>query len=122
LQALDVSKLQAALAANPTAVQNLLSGAQGMVTQLGTYLTGVTGFATQVSSGLLGTAPSVSMMQAYENSNASQITSIQEQISLIQTNVNQYADSLRQEFVAAETQLSGYQSLQQQLGSFFKSS
>lgn len=121
LQPLDVSKLQAAMAANPTAVQNLLSGAQGMVTQLGTYLTGVTGFATQVSSGLLGTAPTVSMIQAYENANSSQITSIQEQISLIQTNVNQYADQLRQEFVAAETQLAGYQSLQQQLGSFFKS-
>ena len=121
LQALDVSKLQAALSADPGAVQSLLAGAQGMVTQIGTYLTGVTGFPTQVSSGLVGSAPKISLMQGYENSNSSQIQSIQEQIAVIQNNVNQYADQLRAEFTASESQLAGYQALQQQLSSFFSS-
>jgi len=122
LQPLDVSKLQAALASSPSSVQNLLTSAQGIVNQLGTYLTGVTGVPTNVASGLLGQIPNVSLIQGFENANTDQIGSIQQQIQLIQTNANQQADQLRAEFVSTESQLAGYQSLQTQLASFFKSS
>lgn len=122
LQALDVTKFQAAFTANPTAVQNLLSGAQGVVTQMGTYLTGVTGLPTQTANALLGTIPSTSLIQGFENANTSQVDSIQQQITQIQENANMQADQLRAEFVQTETTLAGYQALQQQLGSFFKSS
>lgn len=119
LQPLDPQALQNALASNPTAVQNLFNGAQGMVTQLGTYLTGVTGFPTNVSTGLLGTIPRTSLIQNFENANSDQISSIQQQVSLIRDNANQQADALRAEFVATETQLAGFQALQSQLSSFF---
>jgi flagellar hook-associated protein 2 len=122
LQPLNVSQLQAALAANPNAVQSLLTGTQGMVTQIGTYLTSVTGLPTLASNGLLGTIPSVSLIQGFENANTSEIDNIQQQITQIQSNANMQADQLRTEFVNTETQLAGYQSLQSQLGSFFKSS
>jgi len=59
---LDVTKLQAALASNPSSVQNLLNGSNGIVSQLGTYLTGVTGLPTMLSSGLAGSIPTVSVM------------------------------------------------------------
>lgn len=121
LQSLDVSKLQAALADNPNAVQSLLSGAQGLVTQMGTYLTGATGLPTQTSTGLLGSIPNVSLIQGFEDSNNSIIDSIQQQITQINDTANQQADALRAEFVNTETQLVGFQSLQSQLGSFFKS-
>ena len=122
LQALDVSAFQAAFLANPTAVQNLLSGTSGVVQQMGTYLTGVTGLPTNTATGLLGSIPTVSLIQGFENTNTDQITSIQQQISQIQNNVNMQADQLRAEFVQTETTLAGYQALQQQLGSFFKGS
>lgn len=121
LQTLDTSALAKALAADPSGVQNLLTGAQGIVTQIGTYLTGVTGIPTQTATGLLGSIPSVSLLQGFENSNNSEVTSIQQQIALIKDNANQQADALRTEFVDTEAQLAGFQSLQQQLSSFFKS-
>jgi flagellar hook-associated protein 2 len=122
LQPLDVSKLQTAFAADPAAVQNLLSGTQGLVTQIGTYLAGVTGLPTQTASSLVGSIPAVSLIQGYENSNNSEIDSIQQQVKQIQDNANQQADALRAEFVQTETTLAGYQALQAQLASFFSSS
>jgi flagellar capping protein FliD len=110
------------MAANPSAVQNLLNGAQGLVTQMGTYLTGVTGLPTQTANAMLGNIPVVSMLQGFENSNNSMVDSIQQQITQIQNNANQQADALRAEFVSTESTLAGYQALQQQLGSFFSSS
>jgi hypothetical protein len=97
-----------------------LSGAQGLVTQMGTYLTGATGLPTQTSTGLLGSIPNVSLIQGFENSNNSIIDSIQQQITQINDTANQQADALRAEFVNTETQLVGFQSLQSQLSSFFK--
>ncbi|HKU69052.1 MAG TPA: flagellar filament capping protein FliD [Candidatus Baltobacteraceae bacterium] len=117
----DSSKLIAAFTANASAVQNLLAGTQGVVTQMGTYLTGVTGLPTQTEQGFLGSIPSISLLQGFENSNSSQITSIQQQIQQIRDNANQQADALRNEFVATETAIAGYQSLQSQLGSMFSS-
>jgi flagellar hook-associated protein 2 len=121
LQPLNVQQLQTALASNPSAVQNLLTSTQGIVNQLGTYLTGVTGVPTNVASGLLGQIPAVSLIQGFENANTNDIQSIQQQVQLIQNNANQQADQLRAEFVSTESQLAGYQSLQTQLASFFKS-
>lgn len=117
----DPSKIAQAFASNPSAVQNLLSGSQGLVTQMGTYLTGVTGLPTQIENGFLGNIPSISLMQGFENGNSSEVTSIQQQIQTIKDNANAQADQLRTEFVNSETAIAGYQSLQTQLSSFFKS-
>jgi flagellar hook-associated protein 2 len=119
---LDPNKLAQAFASNATAVQNLLTGSEGLVTQMGTYLTGVTGLPTQSQTGFYGSIPTTSLLQGFENSNSDEITSIQQQIQQIQNNANMQADQLRAEFVNTETALAGYQALQQQLGSFFKSS
>ena len=118
----DTTALANAFASNPSSAQNLFAGSQGLVNQMGTYLTSVTGLPTQSATGLLGTIPTVSLIQGFENSNTSQITSVQQQIQQIQDNANQQADMLRAEFVNTETQLAGFQSLQSQLGSFFGSS
>lgn len=122
LQPLDVSKLQALFASNPSSVQSLLNGASGLVTTMGTYLTNITGLPTQTSTSILGSIPSLSLMQGFENSNNSEVDSIQQQITQIQNNANQQADALRAEFVSTESTLAGYQALQQQLGSFFSGS
>ncbi len=119
LQPLNVQQLQQALAANPNAVQALFNGPQGLVTQMGTYLTSVTGMPTNTANALLGAIPSVSLVQGFENTNSSNIQSLQQQIAQIQDNVNMQADAMRTEFVQAETQIAQYQSLQSQLGSFF---
>jgi flagellar hook-associated protein 2 len=122
LQPLDASKLQALFASNAPAVQSLLNGASGLVTTMGTYLTDVTGLPTQTSTSILGSIPSLSLIQGFENSNNSEVDSIQQQITQIQNNANQQADALRAEFVSTESTLAGYQALQQQLGSFFSGS
>jgi flagellar hook-associated protein 2 len=120
LKPLDVTKLQNALAANPSAVQSLFSGSSGLVQQMGSYLTGVTGMPTSTATALLGAIPTVSLIQGFENTNTSNIDTIQQQIKQIQDNVNMQADQLRQEFTATEGQLAQLQALQTQLGSFFK--
>lgn len=117
----DATALANAFASNPSGFQNLFTGSQGLVTQMGTYLTGVTGLPTQTATGFIGSIPTVSLIQGFENSNTSQVSSVQQQIQLIQDNANQQADALRAEFVNTETQIAGFQSLQQQLGSFFSS-
>ncbi|HET9096324.1 MAG TPA: flagellar filament capping protein FliD [Candidatus Baltobacteraceae bacterium] len=122
LQALNASKFAAAFTANPTAVQNLLYGTQGLVQQMGSYLTGVTGLPTQTQTGLIGSVPATSLMLSFQQANDAQVSSIQEQVKQIQENANMQADQLRAEFVQTETSLAGYQALQQQLGSFFKGS
>jgi flagellar capping protein FliD len=119
LQPLDVATLQAALAANPNAVQDVLNGAQGLTNQIGGYLTGVTGLPTQLNSGLVGTIPTVSIIQGFENSNTSVISELQAEIATIQNNANQQANNLRSEFVASETAIAGYQALQQQVNADF---
>ncbi len=122
LQPLNASALVAALQANPTAVQALLTGPNGLASQLGGYLTGVTGIPTILPSGVVGQIPSVSILQNDENTLASQIASIQQQVQNIKDVANAQADQLRSEFVNTETQLSQYQALQQQLSGFFKQS
>jgi flagellar capping protein FliD len=120
LQALDLTKFNAAMAANPSQVQALFTSSTGIIGSLGAYLTGVTGQPTTLTSGLVGTIPSISLMQGFENSNSDQISSLQKQVQLITDQANQYADSLRQQFSASEQQIAQYQSLQSQLAGFFK--
>jgi flagellar hook-associated protein 2 len=122
LQALNVAQFQAALQADPTAVQDILNGAQGLTNQVGSYLTGVTGLPTQLNSGLVGNIPIVSLIQGFENSNTSEIAQLQDQLATIQDNANSQADTLRAEFVASETAIAGYQALQQQLNATFGTS
>jgi flagellar hook-associated protein 2 len=120
-QPLNVQTFLNALQADPSAVQQLLQGAQGLTNSLGSFLTGVTGFPTILDSGPVGTVPSVSTMQNAENTNSSEITSIQQQIKQITDNANMQANLLRQEFVSSETLISEYQALQAQVNAMFKS-
>ncbi len=119
LQPLNAAALSAALAANPSAVAQLFNGPGGLVNQLGSYLTTVTGSPTLTTNSIVGSIPSVSLMQGFENGIQSQVSSLQTQIQQIQDNANQQADQLRQEFVASETAISGYQSMMQQVDAYF---
>jgi len=121
IQALDVNKLNAALAANPNAVQQLLGGTTGLAYRVGGYLTTVTGAPTLIAHGVVGEIPKISVLQGFENSNTDHITSIQQQIQQITDSANAQADLLRAQFTATEGQLAVYQSLQSQLAGFFKS-
>ncbi len=115
LQPLDVNALVSALDANPSAVQSLLNGANGLTTQLGTYLTGVTGAPTILDSGPVGNIPATSIIQNYENTNTDTIQSLQQQITQITDNANEQANSLRSQFVASETLIAQLQAEQQTL-------
>lgn len=121
LTALDPAKFAAAFQANPNAVQQVLQGAQGLTNQLGTYLTALTGAPTLLSSGPVGTIPTTSIIQGFEDADNSNVSSLQDQIKRITDSANMQADSLRQQFTATEGTLAVYQSLQSQLSGFFKS-
>jgi len=120
IQPLDVAKLQAALAANPNAVQQLLGGTSGLAYKVGGYLTTVTGAPTLIAHGVVGEIPKISVIQGFENSNNDHITSLQQQVKQITDSANAQADLLRSQFTATEGQLAVYQSLQSQLAGFFK--
>lgn len=122
-QALNVSKFAAALAANPSQVQQIFVGATSITNNLGNYLGQVTGLPTLLQNGIIGTLSqgSTSIIQGFENTNTDSITSIGQQIQLVTDNANQQADQLRTEFVNTEATIAQYQSLQSQLSGFFKS-
>jgi hypothetical protein len=121
-QALNVTSLLNALAANPTAVQALFQGSNSLTNNLGTYLTTVTGLPTLLNSGTVGDVPDTGILSGFENANNAQIQNIQSQVTQITDNANQQANLLRQEFVSSESQIASYQALQSQLSGFFKSS
>lgn len=123
-QPLNVSTLTAALAANPSQVQQLFQGANSISNNLGTYLGQVTGLPTLLNTGVVGELPvgGVAIIQGFENTNTDRIASITTQIQQITNNANMQADQLRTEFTSTEGQLAVYQSLQQQLSGFFNSS
>lgn len=124
LQALDTATFDSALAANPTIVQGLFTGASGILAGLGNYLTYVTGTPTQLGpqGSFLGTAPDVSLLQGLENTNSSQIDSINQQISLVNDMAIAQANQLRAEFNASETMIAQLQQEQQSLASFLGNS
>ena len=115
-KALDLTKFNAAYAANPSQVASLFTGASSLVGQLGAYLTQVTGVPTALGFGLAGTVPAVALIQNFENGNTANINSLQQQVSLITDSVNQQADNLRKQFTASEAQIASLQQLQSQLG------
>ena len=116
-QPLNAAKFVAAFEANPSAVQSLLNGASGLTNQLGNYLTTVTGAPTLLDSGPVGTIPSISVIQNYENANTDQIQAYQAQIKQITDAANQQASNLRTQFVASESLIAQLQAEQQQLAS-----
>ncbi|HTU82591.1 MAG TPA: flagellar filament capping protein FliD, partial [Candidatus Acidoferrales bacterium] len=91
LQPLNVQQFLSALQSNPTAVSNLINGASGLTTQLGSYLTSVTGTPTLLNSGLVGTIPNVSIIQNFENTNTDAISNYQQQIQQITDTANTQA-------------------------------
>ncbi len=119
LQPLDVTSFLAAYQADPNAVKNLIIGANSLTTQLGSYLTGVTGSPTQLNSGMVGSIPSVSLIQNYENSNNDVISNLEQQVQQITDNANQYADTLRTEYTSDEGTIAGLQSEQEELAAYF---
>ncbi len=121
-QALDVSKLTAALAANASQVQQIFQGANSISNNLGNYLGQVTGLPSLLQNGVVGTLPSggTAIIQGFENTNNDQIATLTDRIQQITDSANMQADQLRQEFTATEGQLAVYQSLQSQLSGFFK--
>ena len=115
LQALDTTSFISAFESNPNGVLNLLNGSNGLTTQLGTYLIGVTGTPTILNAGPVGTIPSVSILQNYENTNTDSITSLQQQItSSLTTRINRPTRFAAQ-FVASESLISELQSEQSEL-------
>jgi flagellar capping protein FliD len=116
LQALDVTTFAAALAANPSAVQNLFtSTAGGLAQSLGTQLTIATGLPTFLANGLADSVPAQSLLNTVEDSNQLQIDALQQQVSLIDSEAVMQANELRAEFSASETQIAELQALQSQI-------
>jgi flagellar hook-associated protein 2 len=114
---LDVSKLTAALAANPNAVSKLFVGTTSVITGLGSYLTSATGLPTQLTSGVAGTIPAQSLFSLYTQETSDQIGSLQQQIQLVTDQANAQADRLRAQFTASEGTIAQLQSEQSSLSS-----
>lgn len=119
LAPLNVSSLLAAYESNPSAVQNLIVGANSLTNQLGSYLATVTGSPTLLNSGPVGNVPVISLIQNFENGNTDNITTLEQQVSQITDEANQQATALRSGFVASETAIAGLQAEQQELASVF---
>lgn len=119
LAPLNVKTFLAAYASNPNAIVDLLTGANGLTNQLGSYLTTVTGSPTLLDSGPVGTIPRTALIQNYENGNNDTIANLEQQVTQITDEANQQANALRSEFVSSETQIAGLQAEQQELASVF---
>jgi flagellar hook-associated protein 2 len=114
---LDVSSFTAAFAADPSAVANLFVSAsakstEGLTNQLGAFLTSATGQPTSLITGLVGSIPSVSLLQNDENQATAQITSLNLSIKNVTDQANAQADALRAQATASEVLVSKYQSEQ----------
>jgi flagellar hook-associated protein 2 len=114
--ALDVSKLSAALATDSSAVAKLFTGSASLVGQLGSYLTSVTGLPTQLTGALAGSIPVNPLFQTLTSQTTDQISSLQQQIQLVTDQANLQANQLRQEFVGSEAAIAQLQSMQASLG------
>src|SRR5579872_1463793 len=124
LQALDTSTFDAALAADPAAVQSLFTSNSGVLGQVGTYLTFVTGTPTSLgpNNPFLAQVPDTSLLQSIETSNSNQIDSINQQISIINDEATAQANQLRAQFTASETLIAQLQQEQSSLSSILGSS
>lgn len=115
LQQLDAAAFEKAFASNPNGVFSLLTGSNGLTSQLGAYLTGVTGAPTILNQGVVGTVPAVSLINNYETTNTDAITNLQQQIQQLTDNANAQANNLRAQFTASESAIAELQAEQQQL-------
>jgi flagellar hook-associated protein 2 len=116
LQILDKTKFEAALAANPAAVQALFTAPTGSLTQtLGAQLTIATGLPTFLNHRIASSVPSSALLTNIEDSNSFTITSLKQQIKLIEDEANQQANRLRTQFTASETLIAQLQGLQTQI-------
>jgi flagellar hook-associated protein 2 len=136
LAALDVTAFEAAYAANTSAVQNLFtlnprlqaaSGSGGGTVPvpgatygfsylLGQQLAQVDGLSTFLTGSLVSPGNlATSLLNSITTSNNQQIDSLQQQITLINNEATQQADSLRAQFTASETQIARLQALQAQI-------
>lgn len=115
LAALDTTTFEAALAADPTAVQALFTSQSGLADVMGSQLTTATGLPTYLKSGIAGDIPASGILTNVEDMNQLQIDSLEEQINQINTEAKMQADSLRDQFTASETQIAELQVLQQQI-------
>jgi flagellar capping protein FliD len=124
LQALDTSTFDAALAADPSAVQSLFTSNTGVLGQVGTYLTYVTGTPTSLgpNNPFLAQVPDTSLLQSIETSNTNQIDSINQQIATINDEATAQANQLRAQFTASETLIAQLQQEQSSLSSILGSS
>lgn len=123
LQALDTSTFDAALAADPAAVQSLFTADSGVLGQVGTYLTYVTGTPTSLgpNNPFLAQVPDTSLLQSIETGNSNQIDSINQQIALINDEATAQANQLRAQFTASETLIAQLQQEQSSLSSILGS-
>jgi flagellar hook-associated protein 2 len=136
LAALDVTKFEAAYAANTSAVQNLFTlnpllqtaggsgggtvpvpgATYGFSYLLGQQLAQIDGLSTFLTGSLVSPGNlATSLLNSITASNNQQIDSLQQQISMINREATQQADSLRQQFSASESQIAQLQALQQQI-------
>ncbi len=116
LNALDVTKLSAALAANSSAVTKLFTGSSSLIGQLGSYLTSLSGLPTQLTGTLAGKIPVNPLFTSLSSQTTDQISSLQQQIQLVTDQANLQADRLRKEFVNSEAAIAQLQSMQASLG------
>jgi flagellar hook-associated protein 2 len=117
LTALDTTKFEAALAANPTAVMQLFTAKNNPIYDLASYLTTATGLPTALANGAqAGTVPPQSLFSELTALAHDQIDSLQQQIALVTNQANMQADLLRAEFTDSESQIAQLQAEQQSLG------
>jgi len=116
LVALDTTKFEAALAANPSAVQSLFTSTTGGFAQsFGTQLTLATGLPTFLSTGLADAVPAQGLLNTVEDSNQLSIDALTQQVNLINSEAVAQANELRAQFSASETQIAELQALQSQI-------
>jgi flagellar hook-associated protein 2 len=129
LAALDTTTFEAAYAANTTAVQNLFTlvpplinnqptagSNYGFAYQLGSTLANVDGLATFLSKSIVAPNNLNSvLLTSITDSNNQQITSLLQQIALVNREATQQADNLRAQFSASESQIAQLQALQSQI-------
>lgn len=132
LAALDVTAFEAAYSSNTTAVQALFTAqpqftnpnthtpaansSYGFAYQFGAVLANTDGLATFLKGNVLAPNNLANvLLTSITTSNNSQITSLQQQIDLINREATQQADSLRLQFSASESQIAQLQALQGQI-------
>jgi flagellar hook-associated protein 2 len=114
---LDTTTFETALQSNLNSITSLFTNKNGIIGQLGGYLTQVTGLPTQLASGIAGSIPSQSLFTTITAQNSDQITSLQQQISLITDQANTQATQMSEQFSQSEALIAQYQSLQSSISS-----